>query len=205
MAVDLDNDKHLESLNKEDVYKESLVKEFFQKMDDQIEPATGYIVRQIANSKIEDGKLVITVDDLITDIQNSRERLFKVEVYTTPDSVIGNLHWLCGVPQEKTFAEVNYRELIIEHISLIWRLYLVYFAVYRKEGLFTIPYNKQCWFRYFENRTTSETKVNPIVGELTKGSFTEWSSMQPQDKIAPIGITFKDIVDKVGCRKRKGA
>lgn len=204
VAVDLDNDKHLENLNEEDDYRESLIKEFFQKMDGQTGPAIDYIARQIAISKMEDGKLAIAVDDLVTDIKNNRKRLLELEV-SRSNSAVGHLHWLCGVPQAETFAEINYREQIIDHVSLVWRLYLIYFVVYRKEGLFTIPYNKQYGFRYFENRTTSETKVSLIVGELTEDSFTEWSSIRPQDKIVPIGATFKDIVDKVGCRRLEGA
>lgn len=187
--------KFVADLDKKYEYEEALREEFFKRMDEQTGPAIDYVTQQIVNYKIEDDKLIVDVGGLITEIQNSRRMLYKGKI-TLTDPELVRLHKMHDVSHSEVFAGTDYREQIIKHVSLIWRLYLVYFTVYRKEGLFTIPYKNKFKFENLRNKSDRD-KLRPLIGKLTEDSYTEWLKIPLEKKIAPIGVTFKDIADKV--------
>lgn len=177
-------------------YRRTLVKEFFQRMNAQVEPAIEYIVRQLHRPKIEEDKLIIPMDDLVTDIQNSRRALYKGKT-TVIDPDIVKLHQICKIPLTEGYAGTDYREQILHYVSLIWRFYLIHYVVYMEKGLFTIPPHRQVENTGPNDNRNSKTKELPVISKLTETSFTDWCFEPLDNKIKPIGVTFRDIVDRV--------
>lgn len=176
-------------------YRRALVEEFFQRMNAQIEPAIDYIVQQLCDPKIEEDKLIITMDDLVKDIQNSRRALYKGKT-TVSDPDIVKLHQICKIPLTEGYAGTDYREQILHHVSLFWRFYLIHYVVYKEKGLFKIPYYRQVENTDPNDSEHAKTKDRMVIGKLTERSYTDWCNESPDTKISPIGVTFRDIVDR---------
>lgn len=162
-----------------DEYTKSLLEEFYRAMDEIPNVINLYIGHTRHYSFYDNGcRCTIPTDRLFLEIIKSKMALYSG--MTKMEAPVSELHLDIPCPPGYFFIGTNYRKQIIEHVALLWEMFMVYYVIVGKVDNFTIPETE--W--YYPGKTD----------KASLDYFDEWMKKPMEEKMVSLELNHSELL-----------